>query len=211
MVYTKYIYLRKTIQLIVKNVIALLKGKIDNLDLKIIDLLSQDPRSSVKSLAKRMHVSRLTISKRLKKLEESGLIAYNVGLNLRKLGFRTAYLGFEIKSMAKRRELLDILTKCPRVLTILQPSDEINMTVYCYGENTKTLEAFIESLRDHYIERIDYVHYSEPPVYPENICIKAYPEKSDVAPCGLKCEECYNYKDGTCLGCPAVKAYRGFL
>jgi DNA-binding Lrp family transcriptional regulator len=189
----------------------MLKEKIDTLDLKIIRLLSEDPRIAVTDLAERIKVSRLTVSKRLKKLEKNGLIAYNVGLNLRKLGFRTAYIGFEIKGIAKRREALNILTKCPRVLTILQPSEEINMTVYCYGENDSTLESFIESLRDHYIERIDYVHYSEPPIYPENICINVYPEKSDVAPCGLVCEKCYNYKEGKCLGCPAVKAYKGVL
>jgi len=189
----------------------LVREKIDGLDLKIIDILSENPRGSLTSIAKKSGTSRLTVAKRLEKLSKSGLMAINVGLNLRKLGFRTAYLGFEVKGVAKRRELLDKLTKCPRVLTILQPSDEINMTVYCYGENSLTLESFIESMRDHFIERIDYVHYSEPPIHPENICIKAYPEKSDVAPCGMRCQECYNYKEGRCLGCPAVKAYRGFI
>lgn len=189
----------------------MVQEKIDELDLRIIDILSEDPRRSLTYVAKKVGVCRLTVAQRLKRLSKRGLMAINVGLNLRKLGFRTAYLGFEVKGVVKRREILDTLTKCPRVLTILQPSDEINMTLYCYGEDSSTLESFIESMRDHFIERIDYVHYSEPPIHPENICIKAYPEKSDVAPCRMVCQECYSYKEERCLGCPAVRAYRGFI
>ncbi len=186
--------------------------KVDELDLKIMSLLSEEPRTSVKLIAEKTDSSRPTVTKRLRRLMDSGLIAINVGLNLKKLGFRTAYIGLEIKSMARRREILDILTKCPRVLTILQPSEEVNMNVYCYGENSQTLESMIESLRETaYLERIVYVHHSEPPMHPENICAKVYYEKAEVAPCGLICEECDSYKEERCLGCPAVKAYRGFI
>ncbi|MFQ6076059.1 MAG: Lrp/AsnC family transcriptional regulator [Candidatus Bathyarchaeia archaeon] len=186
------------------------RGKIDDLDLKIMSLLSENPRMSVKYIAEKAGSSRPTVTKRLKTLLESGLIAINVGLNLRSLGFRTAYVGLEIKSMARKKEILDVLTKCPRVLTVLQPSGEVNMNVYCYGENSTTLDSFIESLREvAYLERIVYVQHSEPPIHPENLCVKIHYEKRDVAPCGLICQECEDYKKERCLGCPAVKAYRG--
>ncbi|MEE8323034.1 MAG: AsnC family transcriptional regulator [Candidatus Bathyarchaeia archaeon] len=187
------------------------KEKLDELDLKIVDLLSDDARRPVKNIAEKIGVTRLTVARRLEKLVKSGLIAVNVGLNLKKLGFRTAYIGFEIKGREKRSRFLELLTKCPRVLTILQPEAEANMMVYCYGETNATLESFIERMRDSFMDRIVYVHYSEPPIYPDKICIKAYPEKNDVAPCGMVCEDCENYKNERCLGCPAVKAYHGFI
>ena len=81
--------------------------------------------------------------------------------------------------------------------------------VYCYGETNTTLEAFIETLRGSYMDRIVYMHHSEPPIYPEKICVKAFPDKRDIAPCGRTCDDCHNYKSGRCLGYPAVKAYRG--
>jgi DNA-binding Lrp family transcriptional regulator len=184
-------------------------GKIDKLDLNIVDLLSENPRRSVKEIAEKLNVTRLTISRRLNKLTKSGLIAINVGLNLKKLGFRTAYIGFEVKDRDKKHNVIEALSKCPRVLSILQPEAEANVMVYCYGETNATLESFIETMRNTYTDRILYVHYAEPPIYPDKICIKAYPQKSDVTPCGQVCEDCYNYTKGRCLGCPAVKSYLG--
>lgn len=188
-----------------------LKEEIDKLDLWIVELLSEDPRRPIRNIAKKMNVTRLTVNRRLNRLVKSGLIAVNVGLNLRRLGFRTAYIGFEIKGQGKKRQVIESLTKCPRVLTILQPEEEANMMVYCYGETNSTLESFIETMRDSFTDRIIYVHYSEPPIYPEKVCVKTYPEKNNAAPCGRICEDCENYKSRRCLGCPAVKAYRGFI
>lgn len=156
-------------------------------------------------------ITRLTVTRRLNRLVRNGLIAINVGLNLKKLGFRTAYIGFEVKGQEKEREVIESLSKCPRVLTILQPEEEANMTVYCYRETNTTLESFIETMRKAYTDRILYVHYSEPPIYPDKICVKAYPEKRDIAPCGNVCEDCDNYTSRRCLGCPVVKAYQGHI
>jgi DNA-binding Lrp family transcriptional regulator len=187
------------------------KKKIDQLDLRIIDLLNEEPRRSVKGMAEKLHVTRLTVDRRLDKLVKKGLIAINVGLNLKQMGFRTAYIGFEVKGREKRKQAIDLLTKCPRVLTILQPEEEANMMVYCYGETNNTLESFIQSMRDNFMDRVVYVHYSEPPIYPDKICIKAFPEKQDAAPCGMMCHECEEYMQERCLGCPAVKVYRGII
>ena len=187
------------------------KKDIDKLDLQIVDLLSEEPRRAVNSIAKKLNVTRLTVTRRLDKLVKKGLIALNVGLNLKKLGFRTAYIGFEVKGREKKRGVLELMTKCPRVLTILQPEEEANIMVYCYGETNSTLESFIETMRDSFMDRIVYVHHSEPPIYPDKICVKAYPNKLDVAPCGRICEDCGNYKEERCLGCPAVKAYKGII
>ena len=187
------------------------KDNIDELDLQIVDLLSEDPRRPVNDIANKMNVTRLTVTRRLNKLIKNELIALNVGLNLKKLGFRTAYIGFEIKDREKKCKVLESLQKCPRVLTILQPEEEANIMVYCYGETNTTLEAFIETMRESFIDRMIYVHHSEPPIYPEKICVKAFPEKIDIAPCGRICEECEDYQDRRCLGCPAVKAYRGII
>ena len=186
-------------------------SKIDDIDLRIVDFLTEDPRRSVKDIAEKMNITRLTVTRRLDRLIKTGLLAINVGLNLKKLGFRTAYIGFEVKGRDKKRNVIESLSKCPRVLTILQPEEEANMMVYCYGETNTTLESFIETMRNAYTDRIMYVHYSEPPIYPEKICVKVYPEKKEITPCGQVCQDCYNYTRGKCLGCPAVKAYLGYI
>ena len=53
----------------------------DSLDLKLIALLRADARSSVATLAQRLDVSRGTVSNRIRKLEDEGLIVgYTVRL-----------------------------------------------------------------------------------------------------------------------------------
>ena len=54
------------------------KTKLDELDLKIVDLLSDDARRPVKNIAEKIGVTRLTVARRLEKLVKSGLIAVNV-------------------------------------------------------------------------------------------------------------------------------------
>lgn len=187
------------------------REELDELDLRIVDLLSENARAPLKVIADKLNVTRLTVTRRLKKLMQRDLIAFNVGLNLRKLGYRTAYIGVEIKGQDRRKNVVDLLKNCPRVISILQPEEEANIMVYCYGETNATLESFIGSMRDSYMDRIIYVHYSDPPVYPDNICIKAYPVKTSEAPCGRNCEDCESYTNRRCLGCPAVKGYRGMI
>jgi len=185
--------------------------RIDNLDRRIINILSENPRKPVKRIAQETKASRPTITKRIEKLFGRGLIAVNVGLNLGRLGYRTAYIGLEVKGMEERQKTIEALKMCPRVLTILQPSGETNLNVYGYGENNTTLESLIESLRDLSNVRIVYVQYSEPPIYPENVCVKLYPEKAEVAPCGKRCAQCESFKSSRCVGCPATTAYSGLL
>lgn len=185
--------------------------RIDSLDLRIINILSEDPRRPVKRIAQETRASRPTITKRIEKLFGRGLLAVNVGLNLRKLGYRTAYVGLEVKGIEERQKAIETLKRCPRVMTILQPSGETNLNVYGYGENNTTLESLIESLRGMTNVRIVYVQYSEPPIYPENVCVKIFPEKADVAPCGRRCIQCESFKSGRCVGCPATTTYTGVL
>ena len=58
-----------------------IKGDIDKLDLQIVDLLNEQPRRPVKDIAKKLNITRLTVTRRLDKLVKNGLIAVNVGLN----------------------------------------------------------------------------------------------------------------------------------
>jgi len=185
--------------------------RLDKVDLKIIESLKSDARRPVTQIAKEVGVSRPTVINRLNRLVTENLIHIDVGLNIRKLGFQTACVALEVKGVDVRRKVEENLSKCPRVLTILRLTEKANLMALFFGENHSTLTSTIESLRDFSGADIVYVHHSEPPLFTETVSLNVFPEKSDIAPCGRKCSDCFRYQNDQCIGCPAVIEYKGPL
>ena len=61
---------------------------IDDIDKRIIEILSEDGRISVKDLAQRVNLSSPSVSERLKRLEERGVVrAFTVDIDPQALGY----------------------------------------------------------------------------------------------------------------------------
>lgn len=183
--------------------------KLDKTDLKIIEALSKNARQPVTQLAIEVGVSRPTLINRLKRLMMEDLIGINVGLNLEKLGFLTAVVFLEVKGGENQANLEKNLTKCPRVVYAFRLEGKANVMVILYGEDKRTLKAMIESLRDFSGVDIVSVMHSESPLSGETI--QVHSNKADITPCERRCSECFRFKDGSCIGCPAVIEYKGML
>ncbi|MBJ8031284.1 Lrp/AsnC family transcriptional regulator [Bacillus cereus group sp. N21] len=62
--------------------------KIDQMDLKILEVLTQDPRISMRELAKKVNLSAPSVAERVRNMEYSGVIeGYTTKINYKKLGF----------------------------------------------------------------------------------------------------------------------------
>lgn len=71
--------------------------KVDSRDRQIISLLQRDPKKSHQKIADELGVARQTVQKRIKDLEENGIIKYAVLTNDKKLGKEiTAFILIEI-------------------------------------------------------------------------------------------------------------------
>jgi len=184
-----------------------LANKLDNLDLKIVSELQADGRIPISELAERAKSSRLTVSKRLKRLIDEGLIRVAGGLNLSKLRFKVASVGLEVKNERARREVETRLKGCPRVLNIFRSPEKANIHFTMWGEDEQTINSTIESFRDLRNVDIIYSHYLGTPIHGE-IRVKVPLVRSREAPCGMKCADCYRYENSWCLGCPASDDYR---
>lgn len=77
--------------------------KLDATDLKILDLLQQDARMTIKELSKRLNLSTTPVFERIKKLEKNGVIdRYIAVLNPEKLGKKlNAFANISVKDHAK--------------------------------------------------------------------------------------------------------------
>ncbi len=184
---------------------------LDELDLRIIRALSENARKSILDVSKEIHVSRPTISNRIRQMVQTGLISFTPNLDLVKLRFRMAHVGLSIKNRDLVRDFCVRYKTCPRVLSISRPSEEFNVSICLWGEDISTLESTIESMRSWGEGQIRFVHYSGPPVYPSKMHVQVYPDKKEESPCGKICAECTAFREEQCIGCPAVDCYEGPL
>ena len=182
--------------------------KLDPKDLRIIHSLREDARKSITQLAKETGLSRPTVVSRLEKMMQQRILHISAGINIRELGFPTACVCLELRGDDLRQRVERDLSGCPRVLMFLRTAEKANALVFLFGEDQNTLRSTIESLRDLGADLVD-VYHSEPPISPECFSLRVFLEKSDMTPCGRRCSDCVRYQDDQCVGCPAVKEYKG--
>ncbi len=94
--------------------------KIDNLDKKILSILSKNARIPFKDVAEECNVSRAAVHQRVQRLIESGvIIGSGFDVNPMSLGYRTCtYVGITLergsmyKEVVKRLELIPEVVEC---------------------------------------------------------------------------------------------------
>ena len=184
--------------------------KLDSLDFKILQELTVDGRISITDLADKVQSSRPTVTNRLNRMRELGLLHILGGLNFMNLGFKMATVGLEVKTEASRKEALEILHKCPRVQTIFRSPKKANIELGVWGENDQTINSTIESFRDLSDVEIVDINYLGSPVH-GNVTLRLNPGNLDVTPCGQVCADCHRYQKDWCHGCPDSKDYKNPL
>jgi len=120
---------------------------LDDLDLRILRLMNADARKSFREIAKAVDASLSTVSNRVRKLEEEGIITgYAPILNEGRLGYDVlAVVGVKIH----KGKLLDVqrrIAKDDRVTHVYDVTGEWDSIVVVRLKNTRELDAFIKRL-----------------------------------------------------------------
>ncbi len=184
--------------------------KLDELDLKIIHELKNDGRITVSDLAKKLGSSRPTVTNRVKRLQEEGLVDVAGGLNLVRVGYEMATVNLEVMGDDARRKLINLLISCPRVLTIFRTPGRANLAVGIWGEDHQTINSTVESFRDMDLVEVVNAHYLGTPIH-GSVNIDVELNKSEASPCDRKCSGCLRYVNGWCVGCPGTTHYKNPL
>ena len=184
---------------------------LDKIDIRIMEELSQNPRSTLTDLATNTKISRPTITTHIKNLIDSGLLIYEAGLSLRTLDFVTALVALEVKNEQTRIDTEDCLSHCPRVKHIFRTPGKANIHAFCWGEDDHTLTAIINTFRSMPDTEVISTLYLGHPIFGDYI-IDLSKEISKETPCRkILCKECQTYLNGDCLGCPSTVDYKGPL
>ena len=120
---------------------------LDELDVAILRRLNTDARKSFRDIARELKVSISTISNRVKRLEQEGIIVgYIPVLDEKKLGYDVlAVIGIRI-SKGKLLEVQRKIGREDKVVDVYDVTGEYDSVIIARFKNTKELDLFIKHL-----------------------------------------------------------------
>jgi len=126
-------------------------GVVDEKDLEIIRMLEENARTPLTKIAARLGVSDVAVRKRLRKLEEEGVIkGYKPKLDHAKLGYRArAIVGFDVEP-EKLLEVAKAISGKPEVKFVAITSGDHMVMTEVWARDNEELRIFLEELASRY-------------------------------------------------------------
>ena len=123
--------------------------KIDKIDKKILDILQQDGRSSASNIANEIDISITTVTDRIKKLQDSGIIkGIHAVLDPKPLGLDVAAIITLIsESSLHYKEVTKAAEKTPEVLQCLATTGKGSHMLFVVTHNSSTLEELLRKIQ----------------------------------------------------------------
>ena len=123
------------------------KLELDEVDRKLISALQEDGRLSMRALADRVGVALGTVSNRLGKLEENGVITgYTANLNPDKIGWEmTVVVGLQIVK-GELLEVQELIASDPRVFAVYDVTGEMDSLVFARVTDRDDLDDFTKTV-----------------------------------------------------------------
>lgn len=133
--------------------------EIDNTDLQILALLSEDAKMPYTEIAKKVFVSGGTVHVRMRKLEDMGIVqGATLKIDYSKLGYDiTAFLGIYLEKSSYYDRVATELEQIPEVVSLHYTTGPYSMYARVYCKDTNHLR---EVLHDK-IQKIDGVERTE--------------------------------------------------
>lgn len=120
----------------------------DKIDRKLIRLLQENARYTLKQLSEKVYLSSPAVAARIEKLEELGIITgYHADVSLEKMGYHiTAFINIEMDPKQKANFLPYIVT-VPNVIECSVVSGSFAVLLKVSFPNTSDLDMFIGQLQ----------------------------------------------------------------
>ena len=146
---------------IIKNLIYLMPNhyKVDNVDLKILEILMQDAKKPYTEVAKKVFVSGGTVHVRMNKLEEAGIVEKTtLKVNYAKLGYDiTAFIGIFLQKSDLYDSVLEALKSIPEITNIHYTTGNYSMFLKLHCKDTNHLKQVLHDK----IQKVDGIERTE--------------------------------------------------
>lgn len=129
--------------------------KVDEIDLKLLNILCQNGRASYRELAKNLGVSVATVAYRISRLQRQGLIkGFTAVIDFSKFGYDiTAVIGLVIRE-GRLLEVQRELAREPNVVAVYDVTGEVDSIIVAKFKDRQELSQFVKRvLRMPYVER----------------------------------------------------------
>lgn len=116
--------------------------EIDNVDLKILALLTEDAKMPYTEVAKRVFVSGGTVHVRMRKLEELGIVqGTTLKMDYAKMGYDiTAFLGIYLEKSSLYDQVIKKLYNIPEIVKIHYTTGNYNIFIKIHCRDTNHLK-----------------------------------------------------------------------
>lgn len=133
--------------------------EIDNVDLKILELLIKNAKKPYTEIAKQVHVSGGTVHVRMRKLEEAGIVTgTTLQIDPSKLGYDiTVFIGIFLAKSALYDDVIKELEKIEEITNIHYTTGNYSMFAKLHCRDTKHLK---DLLHDR-IQKVDGIVRTE--------------------------------------------------
>ena len=116
------------------------KLRLDDIDRQIITLVQEDPNLTHTQIAEKINRSQPTVGMRIKKLEKSGILQFQPGINFKKVDLHLATVEIDTQSP---KEIMDMATCCPFMLNAFRLSGDHNICILIASSKLEKLDAII--------------------------------------------------------------------
>ncbi len=119
----------------------------DQTDKRILNLLQQNSRISIKKLSEKLFITAPAVSQRLKNLEDEGYIdKFSTQMNLDRINMKVkAFVQLEV-SPGQKKDFYPYIEKIPNVLECECITGPYSMLIKVIFEDTKQLDDFINDI-----------------------------------------------------------------
>jgi len=116
--------------------------EIDNVDLKILNILMEDAKIPYTEVAKRVFVSGGTVHVRMKKLEEMGIVTGTTRkMDYSKLGFDvTCFMGIYLLKSSLYDSVVNNLKEIPEIVKVHYTTGNYNIFIKIHCKDTRHLK-----------------------------------------------------------------------
>ncbi len=124
-------------------------NQLDETDIKILNHLQKDGRAQRNTIADIVHLSVPSVSERMRKLEQRGLISeYNAILDSKKFNFDiTAFIFVEVDGSEKYTKFVELVSEHPEVLECHSITGDGSHILKVRTKNTESFEKFLSLIQ----------------------------------------------------------------
>ena len=110
---------------------------IDEIDRNIIEIIQKDPMLTHTEIAKKVNRSQPTIGMRIRKLEKSGVLKFQAGINVKTMDLILARV--EVQTL-KPDDTINLVKNCPYMLNAFRLSGTSNLSILVISDKHAHLE-----------------------------------------------------------------------